>query len=73
MTSAEKQARVTALITEFENQLDEIKCRYNSKYYLADTHKEILAIQEWHKEKLSELNEWYGRKMYEAINAEVTE
>jgi hypothetical protein len=36
--------------------------------YLADTAKEILAVQDWHRQELGKANEWYGKKLYEVIN-----
>ena len=57
------QERVSALIKEYERLQAELQERYEAKWYLADTAKEHLAINEWHDAESAKLNTWYGKKL----------
>lgn len=63
MRLEEIRTQIDALIKEYDKQMAELNARYEAKWYLAETAKEHLAINEWHDAETAKLNTWYGRKL----------
>lgn len=63
MKKQEIQEQVSRLMDEFSRQQDELKARYETKWYLADTSKEHTAINEWHEAETAKLTTWYANKL----------
>ena len=63
MKRQEIQENVGKIMDEYNKRLDELSERYEAKWYLAETAKEHLAINEWHDKETAKLTTWYANKL----------